>query len=52
MSRNWVVVPARHATQPIEIGSLESILGLLKSLKVLIVLRFMHVCIIKGRIRE
>jgi hypothetical protein len=29
-----VVVPARQATQPIELGSLELILGLLKSLKI------------------
>jgi hypothetical protein len=29
-----VVVPARQATQPCRIGSLESILGLLKSLKI------------------
>jgi hypothetical protein len=29
-----VVVPARRATQPGGIGSLESILGLLKSLKI------------------
>ncbi len=33
-SRNRVVVPARQATQPGGIGSLESILGLLKSLKI------------------
>ncbi len=32
--RNRVVVPARQATQPGVIGSLESILGLLKSLKI------------------
>jgi hypothetical protein len=31
---NRVVVPARLATQPGGIGSLESILGLLKSLKI------------------
>jgi hypothetical protein len=31
---NWVVIPARQATQPGGIGSLESILGLLKSLKI------------------
>jgi hypothetical protein len=31
---NKVVVPARKATQPGGIGSLESILGLLKSLKI------------------
>jgi hypothetical protein len=31
---NRVVVPARQATQPGGIGSLESILGLLKSLKI------------------
>jgi hypothetical protein len=31
---NRVVVPARHATQPGRIGSLESILALLKSLKI------------------
>jgi hypothetical protein len=34
-SSNRVVVPARQATQPGEIGSLEPILGLLKSLTVL-----------------
>ncbi len=34
MSWNRVVVPARQATQPGGIGSLESILGLLKSLKI------------------
>ncbi len=33
-SRNKVVVPARQATQPGGIGSLESILGLLESLKI------------------
>ncbi len=33
-SRNRVVVPARQATQPVGIGSLESILGLLKNLKI------------------
>ncbi len=33
-SRNRVVVPARQATQPGGIGSLESILGLLKNLKI------------------
>ncbi len=33
-SRNRVVVPARQATQPGGIGSLESILGLLQSLKI------------------
>jgi hypothetical protein len=33
-SRNRVVVPARQATQRGGIGSLESILGLLKSLKI------------------
>jgi hypothetical protein len=33
-SRNSVVVPARQATQPGEIGSLESILGFFKSLKI------------------
>jgi len=33
-SRNRVIVPARQATQPGGIGSLESILGLLKSLKI------------------
>jgi hypothetical protein len=33
-SRNRVVVPARQATQPGGIGSLKSILGLLKSLKI------------------
>ncbi len=33
-SRNRVVVQARQATQPGNIGSLESILGLLKSLKI------------------
>ncbi len=33
-SRNSVVVPARQATQPGGIGSLESILGLIKSLKI------------------
>ncbi len=33
-SRNKVVVPTRQATQPGGIGSLESILGLLKSLKI------------------
>jgi hypothetical protein len=33
-SRTMVVVPARHATQPGGIGSLESILGLLKCLKI------------------
>jgi hypothetical protein len=33
-SRNRVVVPARQATQPGGIGSLESILVLLKSLKI------------------
>ncbi len=33
-SRHRVVVPARQATQPGGIGSLESILGLLNSLKV------------------
>jgi hypothetical protein len=32
--RNRVVVPARQATQPGRNGSLESILGLLKSLKI------------------
>ncbi len=32
--RNTVVVPARRAKQPGGIGSLESILGLLKSLKI------------------
>ncbi len=32
--KNWVVVPARQATQPGVIGSLESILGLLKSWKI------------------
>ncbi len=32
--RNRVVVPASQATQPGGIGSLESILGLLKSLKI------------------
>jgi hypothetical protein len=31
---NRVVVPARQATQPSGIGSQESILGLLKSLKI------------------
>jgi hypothetical protein len=31
---NKVVLPARQATQPGGIGSLESILGLLKSLKI------------------
>jgi hypothetical protein len=31
---NRVVLPARQATQPGGIGSLESILGLLKSLKI------------------
>jgi hypothetical protein len=31
---NRVVLPARQATQPSGIGSLESILGLLKSLKI------------------
>jgi hypothetical protein len=30
----WVVVPARQATQPGKTGSLESILGLLRSLKI------------------
>jgi hypothetical protein len=39
-SRNRVVVPARQATQPGGIGSLETILGLLKSLKIR-ALRFM-----------
>jgi hypothetical protein len=34
MSRNKVVVPARQATQPGGIGSLELILGPLKSLKI------------------
>ncbi len=33
-SRNRVVVPARQAMQPFGIGSLESILGILKSLKI------------------
>ncbi len=33
-SKNWVVVPARQATQPDGTGSLESILGLLKSFKI------------------
>jgi hypothetical protein len=33
-SRKRVVVPVRQATQPGGIGSLESILGLLKSLKI------------------
>ncbi len=33
-SRNRVVVTARQVTQPGGIGSLESILGLLKSLKI------------------
>jgi hypothetical protein len=33
-SRNRVVVPARKATQPGRISSLESILGLLKGLKI------------------
>jgi hypothetical protein len=33
-SRNRVIVPARQATQPGGIGFLESILGLLKSLKI------------------
>jgi hypothetical protein len=33
-SRNRVVVPARQATQPGGVGSLELILGLLKSLKI------------------
>jgi hypothetical protein len=34
LSRNRFVVPARQATQTGGIGSLESILGLLKSLKI------------------
>ncbi len=34
MSRNRVIVPARKATQPGTIGSLKSILGVLKSLKI------------------
>jgi hypothetical protein len=34
LSRNRVVVPARQASQPSGISSLESILGLLKSLKI------------------
>jgi hypothetical protein len=33
-NRNRVVAPARQATQPDGIGSLESIIGLLKSLKI------------------
>ncbi len=33
-SRNRAVVPARQATQPVGIGSLESTLGLRKSLKI------------------
>jgi hypothetical protein len=33
-ARNWIAVPARQATQPSGIGSLESILGLLKSFKI------------------
>ncbi len=53
-SRNTVFVPARQATQPSGIGSLESILGLLISLKIraqfslqhvgVMYVSFVHVC--------